>query len=88
MSQEHLARLTGLTRSSIANIETDRQRPPLDDIYRIAVALKRPVSALLPDSTELIPQSRRIRINGVEEEVPLSAAAFIEGLRAKGTLRS
>ena len=41
-----------MSRASIANIETGRQRIPLHHLYRLAHALKVDVNALLPALTE------------------------------------
>jgi transcriptional regulator with XRE-family HTH domain len=42
----------GLSRASIANIETGRQRIPLHHLYTLARALKVDVYALLPTLTD------------------------------------
>ena len=48
MNQAEIAQAIGLTRASIANIETGRQRIPLHHLYSLARALKVDVYALLP----------------------------------------
>lgn len=48
MNQETLGELIGLSRASIANIETGRQRIPLHHLYRLAGALKVDPQTLLP----------------------------------------
>ena len=47
-NQAEIAHAIGLTRASIANIETGRQRIPLHHLYGLARALKVDVHALLP----------------------------------------
>ena len=48
INQGGLAAQIGLSRASIANIETGRQRIPLHHLYQLAQALKIDVYALLP----------------------------------------
>lgn len=48
LSQDDLARLIGLTRTSITNIEKGRQHPPLHIFCEIAEHLKIELSELLP----------------------------------------
>jgi transcriptional regulator with XRE-family HTH domain len=50
MNQETLGTAIGLSRASIANIETGRQRIPLHHLYRLARALKVEAHSLLPTS--------------------------------------
>lgn len=49
-SQVELAEEIGLTRTSVTNIETGRQRPPLSTLYSIANALGVSVFCLLPNN--------------------------------------
>jgi transcriptional regulator with XRE-family HTH domain len=49
ITQEELARRIGLPRASYANIESGRQRVPLDVIWRAAIVLERPMAALAPE---------------------------------------
>ena len=48
LTQAQLAETVGLTRTSIVNIETGRQRLPIDRLYDIADALDMQATALLP----------------------------------------
>ena len=48
LSQAQIADAVGLTRASVANIETGRQRIPLHQLFRLAGALQVDVDALLP----------------------------------------
>lgn len=48
ISQDVLAQAIELSRASVANIETGRQRIPLHHLYRLARALKVEAEALLP----------------------------------------
>ena len=53
LSQEALARLVGLTRTSLTNIESGRQHPPLHTFCEIAEQLEADLSELLPRSPAL-----------------------------------
>lgn len=48
LNQAEIGQAIGLTRASIANIETGRQRIPLHHLYSLAHALSVDVHALLP----------------------------------------
>ena len=48
-TQEELAKRIGLPRPSYANIESGRQRIPLDVVWRAAIVLGVPVGALVPE---------------------------------------
>ncbi|MGA2593300.1 MAG: helix-turn-helix transcriptional regulator [Bryobacteraceae bacterium] len=48
LSQEALGKLVGLTRTSLTNIESGRQHPPLHTFCEIAEQLKAEVGDLLP----------------------------------------
>jgi len=52
LNQAEVARAVGLSRASIANIETGRQRTPIHHLYRLARALRVDVHALLPAPSE------------------------------------
>jgi transcriptional regulator with XRE-family HTH domain len=52
-SQEDLANTVRLTRSSIANLEAGRQRPPVHITLLISQALDVPVDTLLPTAADL-----------------------------------
>ena len=51
MNQERLAELVGLTRASIANIESGVQRPPLHVLWRIAEAVDMKIYVLFPGAS-------------------------------------
>lgn len=56
MKQEELAQRVGLSRTSITNIESGRQRILLDHLYELASALGIEPGQLIPVRTELAPQ--------------------------------
>ena len=49
ITQEELARSIGLPRPSYANIESGRQRVPLDVVWRAAIVLDLSIAALVPE---------------------------------------
>jgi|HubBroStandDraft_5_1064220.scaffolds.fasta_scaffold987206_2 transcriptional regulator with XRE-family HTH domain len=62
VTQEELAGRIGLPRASYANIESGRQRVPLDVVWRAAIVLEQPLGALVPeplaraaDSAQILP---------------------------------
>lgn len=50
LSQEQLAKVVHLTRSSITNLESGKQQVPLHTLYDIAFALGQDVRELLPEA--------------------------------------
>jgi transcriptional regulator with XRE-family HTH domain len=55
LSQERLADLIGLTRTSITNIEKGRQRIPLDVLFALGEALKVDPRDILPAASKAPP---------------------------------
>ncbi len=49
ITQEELARRIGLPRPSYANIESGRQRIPLDVVWRASIVLGLSIGALVPE---------------------------------------
>jgi transcriptional regulator with XRE-family HTH domain len=49
ITQEELAKRLGLPRPSYANIESGRQRIPLDVVWRAAIVLGVPINTLVPE---------------------------------------
>ncbi len=49
ITQAELAKRIGLPRPSYANIESGRQRVPLDVVWRAAIVLDLPIAALVPE---------------------------------------
>jgi transcriptional regulator with XRE-family HTH domain len=52
-TQEELAKLISLSRTSLTNIEQGRQRPPLHQLLRVAEALECEIHDLLPRRSDL-----------------------------------
>ena len=53
LTQEQLSRQLKISRASLANIETGRQRVPVHRLYHIADKLDIKVARLLPESSEV-----------------------------------
>jgi transcriptional regulator with XRE-family HTH domain len=49
MTQKTMAKKIGLERATYANIETGRQRVPLDVVWRAAVVLRISITKLVPE---------------------------------------
>ena len=49
ITQQELAKRIGLPRPSYANIESGRQRVPLDVVWRAAIVLDLPIATLVPE---------------------------------------
>ena len=52
ITQEQLAKLTGLSRNTIINFENDRRNPRVKDLRKIAKALSVPIEQLISDSEQ------------------------------------
>lgn len=52
LTQEHLSKQLGISRASLANVETGRQRVLVHQLYRLAEKLDVNVTTLLPDPEE------------------------------------
>jgi transcriptional regulator with XRE-family HTH domain len=71
ISQAELASRAGLTRGSIANIERGHQHPPIETLFRLALALGTEPQVLLPSPSELgVDPSSGSRLSK-EERAPL-----------------
>lgn len=89
-SQSQLARLVGLTRGSVANIELGTQRPPLHIIWAIGQALDIDPTTLLPRPEDLDVAAKAVAettplepaIARVVEEMPI-ARAWLSATRGK-----
>jgi transcriptional regulator with XRE-family HTH domain len=87
-SQEELADLIGVSRTSITNLERGRQRIPLHQVAGIAHALGCEISDLLPTLEELGPpqatESRSEEPRVVVGDLTPGARAVLERYTAKG----
>ena len=77
ITQEELARRIGLPRPSYANIESGRQRVPLDVVWRAAIVLDLSMAALVPE-----PLARHAEAASLSPIGPLAAATEALGFMA------
>lgn len=84
-TQAQLAKILGLERTSIANIEAGKQKPPLHVIYRFCEHYGVPLDSVLPPvgavriSTEKDAQA--VEFGGETYAIPAQAATALEKLR-------
>src|SRR5690348_10192414 len=79
MTQAQLANAVGVLRTSIANIESGRQKPPLHLLYNLCMELGMEITDILPRNA-IISQSTSITIEGTLKEVPPKTAEFLKRL--------
>src|ERR1700749_997175 len=77
ITQEELAHRIGMPRPSYANIESGRQRVPLDVVWRAAIVLSQPISSLVPE-----PLPRQNEALALLPVAPLAAATESLGFMA------
>lgn len=83
LSQAQVAGAVGLTRASVANIETGRQRIPLHQLYRLAHALRADVGDLLPRQ---VTGSRSMADHDIRSAVDLTDSEQDEIARVIGSI--
>lgn len=84
VSQERLADLAGLSRTSIVNIEKGRQGVSLPTLYRLAVALSCDVCALLPPVGEWVRPTVPVAIGGGDADSALVERVLERAARDAG----
>lgn len=87
MTQERLAALVDLERTSITNIEGGKQRIPIHVLYGIASAVRKDVNQLIPPPAEvqrLEAEQVEVRVGGNEQLVPPSVAEALRRLEFIG----
>lgn len=67
LSQSQLAALTGMSRTSITNIECGRQPIQLHQVYSFASILRIEVEKLLPKESALVDPATGVRTSGEEQ---------------------
>ncbi len=83
LTQKQLAERLGLERTSIANIESGLQKPPLHLLYRYCQTLGLEVAAVLPplrDVTLRPAPEEEIRIDGQPRPLPPKTATLVRDL--------
>lgn len=88
LTQADVGRRIGLSRASLANIETGRQKVLLHQVYRLAYALKmKSMNELVPKSLDAVEQPDKTKKFGGS---PINAAqqSQLEALIARALARS
>lgn len=85
LSQTEVASFAGILRTSLANIESGRQRLPLPVLYKLAVALDTDVCTLLPPAEEMATSDDvvPIEIDGHVRHVTRRTAAVLKLARGE-----
>ena len=89
LTQELLAKLSGVSRTTIANIEGHRQGIPLPLLYKLCKGMNVDPASLLPAPDE-IPEgdSRKVEIDGVTHELPVGVANAINAVLSRKSRRT
>jgi transcriptional regulator with XRE-family HTH domain len=81
MTQGRLADATGMLRTSIANIETGRQKTTLHVLYKLCSVLQIEATTLLPLTAEVVHTDMiEVDVHGRQGEGPPIAAEFLKQL--------
>jgi transcriptional regulator with XRE-family HTH domain len=83
MSQEDLAEILGLKRTSITNIERGNQKVTLDSIYRLCARFGLDINEILPPVSDVTARvdERAIIVGGQAHEVGIKTAEAVARLR-------
>lgn len=81
MTQGQLAMALGMLRTSVANIETGRQKVSLHMLYKLCSELEIEVSTILPIAVEVIePTVVAVDVDGRQGQAPPKTAEFLRQL--------
>ena len=80
LSQEELGKILGLTRSTVANIESGTQRASLHNIYEICAQYNLELSDLLPGVADMQKRSAGLKYEGIDPGL----SPILEKLQRKG----
>lgn len=79
LSQNTIADDVGVQRTSITNIESGRQKPPLHLLYSICLALKIELADVLPKTGDVeLRQVVDVEVNKETKQMPPRAAHLLE----------
>lgn len=88
MTQEELARVLELKRTSITNIERGNQKPTLDTLYRFCERFGLDISSVLPSVADVTrAENRSVVVGGKAEEVGPKTAMILDQVRARARER-
>jgi DNA-binding XRE family transcriptional regulator len=81
MNQERLGKLLGLTRTSITNIESGKQKLTVDTLFKLCEMFSVEVSELVPKLSDVVVASaKQVVVGGQSFDVPAKAAGVIASL--------
>lgn len=82
VSQEELARVLGLKRTSVTNIEKGKQKLTLEAVYRICERFNLELSDILPEIGDVVlPTSQPVVVGGKEHALDAMTAAALARAR-------
>jgi transcriptional regulator with XRE-family HTH domain len=82
MSQEDLAKILDLKRTSVTNIERGNQKPTLDTLYRLCERFGLEIRDLMPALAEVTTtEGRSVIVGGQSQEVGVKTANLVARLR-------
>jgi transcriptional regulator with XRE-family HTH domain len=88
MSQEDLARILDLKRTSITNIERGNQKLTLDTLYRLCERFGLAVQEMMPPVSEVThAEGRSVTVGGESQDVGMKTASLVARLRPGIRLR-
>jgi DNA-binding XRE family transcriptional regulator len=88
MSQEDLARILELKRTSVTNIELGRQKLTLDTVYRLCEHFGLDIHELMPPVAEVTHAlERSVVVGGKSHDVGVKTASLVERLRPTARVR-
>lgn len=85
MTQSRLAAEVGVTRTSVTNIETGHQKPPLHLLFKICAVLGVESKNIVPENDEVVRSGTvPVEVDGEVRFMPPKAAEALERLRGTG----
>ena len=82
MSQGDLAKILGLQRTSVTNMELGKQKPTLETLLRLCEHFALEIDAIVPRLREVeLVQARSVVIGGKAQEVGAKTANLLSSLR-------
>jgi transcriptional regulator with XRE-family HTH domain len=85
MSQEELAKILGLTRTSITNIEAGQQKITLDSLYLLCERFRVEISDVVPTVASISSgDPRSVVVAGKSHDVGAKTASVVDRLRPSG----
>ena len=89
MSQGDLARVLGLQRTSVTNIELGKQKPTLDALFRLCEHFALEIDVIVPKLREVsIVRASSVVVGGKAQEVGAKTANLVSSLRTSSRDRT